>query len=80
MQNEGVGADVSGHHQPPAIHLLAKRPDVDGQRRQVCTCWDEDIGQEDRTAKVQCDEATCSWMEEADRTQELFPGKEMGEI
>lgn len=62
MQDEGVGADVSGHDQPPAIHLLTKRPDVDGQRSQVCTRWDEDVSQKDRTAKVQRDEATSSWV------------------
>lgn len=72
MQYEGVGADVSGHDQPSTIHLFTKRPDVDGQRSQVCTGWDEDIGQKDGTAKVQRDEATSSWMEEADRIQELL--------
>lgn len=61
MQNEGVGADVSSYHQPPTIHLLTKSPDVNGQRSQVSTCWDENIRQEDRTAKVQRDEATSSW-------------------
>lgn len=66
MQYEGVGADVRGHDQPPAIHLLAKGPDVDGQGGQVCTCWDEDVGQKDGTAKVQRDEAPSPWMDEAD--------------
>lgn len=40
MQNKGMGADVSGHHQPAAIHLFPKCPDVYGQRGQVSTCWD----------------------------------------
>lgn len=61
MQNEGVGADVSGYDQPPTIHLLTESPGVNGQRSQVSTRWDENIRQEDRTAKVQRDEATSSW-------------------
>lgn len=71
MQDEGVGADVSGDHQPPAVHLLTESPDVDGQRSQVCTRWDEDIGQKDRTAEVQRDKATSSFGEEGKRIQEL---------
>lgn len=70
MQDEGVGANVSGDHQPPAVHLLTESPDVDGQRSQVCTCWDEDIGQKDRTAEVQRDKATSSFGEEGERIQE----------
>lgn len=61
MQNEGVGADVGGYDQPPTVHLLTQSPDVNGQRSQVSTCWDENIRQEDRTAKVQRDEAASSW-------------------
>lgn len=69
MQDEGVGADVSGDHQPPAVHLLTESPDVDGQRSQVCTRWDEDIGQKDRTAEVERDKATSSFGE-GERKQE----------
>lgn len=71
MQYERVGADVSGHDQPSAIHLLTKCPDVDGQRSQVSTCWDEDVGQKDRTAKVQRDESASSWVEEADNRMQI---------
>lgn len=63
MQNEGMGADVSGHHEPAAIHLFPKCPDVYGQRGQVATGWDKSVSQQDRTAKVQRDEATSSWKE-----------------
>lgn len=70
MQDEGVGADVSGDHQPPAVHLLTQSPYVDGQRSQVCTRWDEDIGQKDGTAEVQRDKATSSFGEEGEIRQE----------
>lgn len=63
MQNEGVGADVGGHHQPTAIHLLPQCPDVYGQRGQVTTGRDQSISQQDRTTKVQRDKATSSWEE-----------------
>lgn len=56
-----MGADVGGHHQPAAVHLLTQRPDVYGQRCQVPTGWDQSISQQDRTAKVQRDKATSSW-------------------
>lgn len=72
MQNEGVGADVSGHHQPAAVHLLAQCPDVYGQRGQVATGRDQSVSQQDRTAKVQRDKATSSWEEGTEETGTLF--------
>lgn len=53
-----MGADISGHHQPAAIHLLAQSPDVDGKRGQVTTGRDQSVCQQDRTAKVQRNEST----------------------
>lgn len=69
MQNEGVGADVSGHHQPAAIHLLTQRPDVYGQRGQIATGRDESIRQQDGAAKVQRDKTTSSWEEGKKETE-----------
>lgn len=61
VQNKGVGADVCGHHQPAAVHLLAQRPDVYGQRGQVTTGRDQSVSQQDGAAEVQRDKATSSW-------------------
>lgn len=69
MQNEGVGADVSGHHQPAAIHLLTQRPDVYGQRGQIATGRDKSIRQQDGAAKVQRDKTTSSWEEGKKETE-----------
>lgn len=63
MQNEGVGADVCGHHQPAAIHLLTQSPDVYGQRGQVATGGDQSIRQQNRTTKVQSYKTASSWEE-----------------
>lgn len=60
MQNEGVGADVSGHHQPAAINLFTQSPDIYGQRCKVATGRDQGISQQHGTSKVQCDKATSS--------------------
>lgn len=68
MQNEGVSADIGGHHQPAAVHLLPQCPDVYGQWGQVATGRDQSIGQQDGTAKVQCDKATRSWMRRTGQT------------
>lgn len=63
MQDEGVGADVGGHHQPAAIHLLPQRPDVYGQRGQLATGGDQGVGEQDGAAEVQRDKAASSWEE-----------------
>lgn len=60
VQNEGMGADVSGHHQPAAVHFLPQSPDVYRQGGQVAAGRDERVSQQDGSAKVQRDKSTGS--------------------
>lgn len=63
MQDEGVGANVGGDHEPAAVHLLPQSPDVNGQGGQVTAGRDEHISQQDGSAEVQSDKSTGSCAE-----------------